>query len=97
MFRRHSYSTAEERFLRDASRPRAIRKGSNGADAWSVPHMQELRLQSYHDFDGAVFRTEAGWSVPAGYRSGDAEPRAATPLAGMVALSDRAKTAHTGS
>src|SRR5438309_3852887 len=84
-------------FLQDTSRPRAIRKGSNGADAWSVPHMQELRLQSYHDFDGALFRTEAGWSVPAGYRSVDAEARAARTRAGMVDLSDRAKIALTGS
>src|SRR5207247_1557654 len=37
--------------------------------------MQELRLQSYHDFDGALFRNEAGWSVPAGYRSVDAKAR----------------------
>jgi len=59
--------------------------------------MQELRLQSYHDFDGALFRTEAGWSVPAGYRSVDAEERAARTRAGMIDLSDRAKIALTGS
>src|SRR5947209_17987890 len=59
--------------------------------------MQELRLQSYHDFDGALFRTEAGWSVPAGYRSVDAEARAARTRAGMVDLSDRAKIVLTGS
>src|SRR5207244_13559709 len=59
--------------------------------------MQELRLQSYHDFDGALFRTEAGWSVPAGYRSVDAEARAARTRAGMIDLSDRAKIALTGS
>jgi len=59
--------------------------------------MQELRLQSYHDFDGALFRNEAGWSVPAGYRSVDAEARVARTRAGMVDLSDRAKIALTGS
>ena len=59
--------------------------------------MQELRLQSYHDFDGALFRNEAGWSVPAGYRSVDAEERVARTRAGMVDLSDRAKIALTGS
>src|SRR5207247_1151645 len=59
--------------------------------------MQELRLQSYHDFDGALYRNEAGWSVPAGYRSVDAEARVARTRAGMVDLSDRAKIALTGS
>src|SRR5947209_15819258 len=59
--------------------------------------MQELRLQSYHDFDGALFRTEAGWSVPAGYRSVDAEARAARTRAGMIDWSDRAKIRLTGS
>jgi len=74
-----------------------IRKESNGADASVVSFMQELALQSYHDFDGALFRTEAGWSVPAGYRSVDAEERAARTRAGMIDLSDRAKVALTGS
>jgi len=59
--------------------------------------MQELALQSYHDFDGALFRTEAGWSVPAGYGSVDAEERVARTRAGMIDLSDRAKIALTGS
>ena len=62
-----------------------------------IPYMQELRLQSYHDFDGALFRTEAGWSVPAGYRSVDAEVRAARTRAGLIDLSDHAKIALTGS
>ena len=59
--------------------------------------MQELRLQSYHDFDGALFRAEGGWSVPAGYRSIDAEVRAVRTRVGMIDLSDRAKIALTGS
>jgi folate-binding protein YgfZ len=59
--------------------------------------MQELQLRPYHDFNGAIFRDEAGWSVPAGYRSVDAEIRAARTRAGMIDLSDRAKIVLTGS
>jgi len=59
--------------------------------------MQELRLQSYHDFDGALFRAEAGWSVPAGYGSIDGEVRAVRTRAGMIDFSDHAKIELTGS
>jgi len=59
--------------------------------------MQELRLQPYHDLRGAIFRPEAGWSIPAGYGSLDAEVRAVRTRAGMIDLSDRAKIELTGS
>ncbi|TLZ76403.1 MAG: aminomethyl transferase family protein [Methanobacteriota archaeon] len=59
--------------------------------------MQELRLQPYHDLRGAIFRPEAGWSIPAGYSSLDAEVRAVRTRAGMIDLSDRAKIELTGS
>src|SRR3989475_4870825 len=59
--------------------------------------MQELRLQPYHDLRGAIFRPEAGWSIPAGYGSLDAEVRAVRTRVGMIDLSDRAKIELTGS
>src|SRR5213594_3411800 len=59
--------------------------------------MQELRLQPYHDLRGAIFRPEAGWSIPAGYGSLDAEVRAVRTRAGMIDRSDRAKIELTGS
>ena len=59
--------------------------------------MQELRLRPYHDLSGALFRPEAGWSVPAGYGALDAEVRAVRTRAGMIDLSDRAKIELTGS
>ncbi len=59
--------------------------------------MQELRLQPYHDLSGAIFRPEAGWSIPAGYGPVDAEVRAVRSRAGMIDLSDRAKVELTGS
>jgi folate-binding protein YgfZ len=59
--------------------------------------MQELRLRPYHDLSGAIFRPEAGWSVPAGYGPLDAEVRVVRTRAGMIDLSDRAKIELTGS
>ncbi len=59
--------------------------------------MQQLQLWRYHDLNGALFRPEAGWSVPAGYGPIDAEVRAVRARAGMIDLSDRAKIALTGS
>ncbi len=59
--------------------------------------MQELRLRPYHDLSGAIFRPEAGWSIPAGYGALDAEVRAVRSRAGMIDLSDRAKIELTGS
>src|SRR3989442_13840307 len=59
--------------------------------------MQELRLRPYHDLSGAIFRPEAGWSIPAGYGALDAEVRAVRSRAGMIDLSDRANIELTGS
>ncbi len=58
--------------------------------------MPELRLRSYHEVDGAVFRREAGWDVPSGYGALDREVDAVRRAAGMVDLSDRAKIAVRG-
>ena len=59
--------------------------------------MHELPLRPYHQASGATFRTEAGWSVPAGYGSVDEELRSVREHAGMIDLSDRAKIELTGS
>jgi len=59
--------------------------------------MQELRLRPYHDLEGAIFRPEAGWSIPATYGPVDAEVRAVRTRAGMIDWSDRAKIRLTGS
>ena len=59
--------------------------------------MQELRLTRFHELGGALFRPEAGWSVPAGYGSVDAEVRRVRHRAGMIDRSDRAKIELTGS
>src|SRR2546425_9980151 len=59
--------------------------------------MQELRLRPYHDLEGAVFRPEAGWLIPATYGPVDAEVRAVRTRAGMIDWSARAKIGLTGS
>jgi len=59
--------------------------------------MPELRLRSYHEVGGALFRTEAGWEVPSGYGALDTEVAAVRRAAGMIDLSDRAKVAVRGS
>ena len=59
--------------------------------------MQELRLRRYHDLEGAIFRPEAGWLIPAGYGSIEEEVRAVRRRAGMIDWSDRAKIRLTGS
>src|SRR3989442_15986731 len=59
--------------------------------------MQELRLRPYHDLEGAIFRPEAGWLIPAGYGSIEEEVRAVRRRAGMIDWSDRAKVRLTGS
>src|SRR5206468_4453345 len=59
--------------------------------------MQELRLRPYHDLEGAIFRPEAGWLIPATYGPVDAEVRAVRTRAGMFDWSDRAKIRLTGS
>ncbi len=59
--------------------------------------MQELRLRPYHDLEGAIFRPEAGWSIPATYGPVDLEVRAVRARAGMIDWSDRAKIRLTGS
>src|SRR3989449_11052417 len=58
--------------------------------------MQELRLRPYHDLEGAIFRPEAGWLIPATYGPVDAEVRAVRTRAGMIDWSDRAKIRLTG-
>src|SRR5947209_7763543 len=70
---------------------------SNGAEAIVRPTMQELRLRPYHDLEGAIFRPEAGWLIPAGYGSIEEEVRAVRRRAGMIDWSDRAKIRLTGS
>lgn len=59
--------------------------------------MRDLPLRSSHELSGAVFREDAGWSVPANYGSADGEVRAVRSRAGVVDLSDRAKVELTGS
>ncbi|MGI0149706.1 MAG: aminomethyltransferase family protein [Thermoplasmata archaeon] len=59
--------------------------------------MHQLRLWPIHDFGGALFRAEAGWSVPVGYGPVDAEVRAVRARAGMIDLSDHAKIELKGS
>jgi folate-binding protein YgfZ len=59
--------------------------------------MNQLPLQSVHDLAGAVFRDEAGWSVPATYATLGSEVRAVRNRAGMIDLSDHAKIELTGS
>ncbi len=59
--------------------------------------MRDLLLRPEHDFAGALFRNEAGWNVPAGYGSIDAEVRAVRAATGIIDLSDRAKIELTGS
>src|SRR5436309_9564637 len=59
--------------------------------------MQELRLRPYHDLEGAIFRPEAGWLIPAASGPVDAAVRAVRTRAGMIDWSDRAKIELTGS
>src|SRR2546428_4087190 len=59
--------------------------------------MQELRLRPHHDLEGAIFRPEAGWLIPAGYGSIEEEARAVRRRAGMIDWSDPAKVPLTGS
>ena len=59
--------------------------------------MSDLRLQSYHEIEGAVFRQEAGWLVPSSYGALDREVDAVRRGAGMIDRSDRAKIAVRGS
>lgn len=59
--------------------------------------MSDLRLRSYHEVSGAVFRKEAGWEVPASYGSLDREVDAVRRTAGLLDLSDRAKVRVRGS
>lgn len=55
-----------------------------------------LRLGSYHEASGAVFRSDAGWEVPTGYGSVGSEVRSVHGRAGLIDLSDRAKVRVTG-
>ncbi len=59
--------------------------------------MPELRLRSYHEVSGAVFRKEAGWEIPASYGSLDREVDAVRRAVGILDLSDRAKIRVRGS
>ena len=58
--------------------------------------MPDLRLRTYHEIDGAVFRLVAGWEVPSSYGALDREVDAVRRAAGMVDLSDRAKVSLRG-
>src|SRR2546425_13365812 len=59
--------------------------------------MQELRLRPYHDLEGAIFRPEAGWLIPAGYGSIEEEARAGRRRGGVVGLGGRAEGRPPGS
>ncbi|HEY7588763.1 MAG TPA: aminomethyltransferase family protein [Thermoplasmata archaeon] len=58
--------------------------------------MADLLLRPYHETRGAVFRSEAGWEVPSGYGSLEAEVGAVRRRAGMIDFGDRAKFRVTG-
>jgi folate-binding protein YgfZ len=58
--------------------------------------MSDLRLRSYHELSGALFRTEAGWEVPAGYGALDREVDAVRRTVGVVDFSDRTKVRVRG-
>ncbi len=71
---------------------------SNGARvSLRAERMTDLRLRSYHEFSGALFRKEAGWEVPASYGALDREVAAVRRDAGIIDLSDRAKVLVRGS
>ena len=59
--------------------------------------MSDLRLRSYHENSGALFRREAGWEVPASYGALDREVDAVRRTAGAMDFSDRKKVRVTGS
>src|SRR3989442_3653587 len=90
---------SEGRYETSDPRPRWGRRRirSNGADSMVRASMQDLRLRPYHDLEGAIFRPEAGWLIPATYGPVDAEVRAVRTRAGMIDWSDRAKIRLTGS
>src|SRR3989475_10135394 len=83
--------------LRRVQSPGWRPKAPSGTNVSAESRMQELQLRPYHDLSGAIFRAEAGWSIPAGYDSLDAEVRAIRTRAGMIDLSDRAKIELAGS
>ena len=58
--------------------------------------MSDLRLRSYHELSGALFRQEAGWEVPSTYGPLHEEVRAVRQGSGVIDLSDRAKVQITG-
>src|SRR3989454_5938760 len=70
---------------------------SNGAEAIVRPTMQELRLRPYHDLEGAIFRPEAGWLIPAGYGSIEEGGRAVRPPARVIGLDGPAQIPANGS
>jgi len=53
--------------------------------------MSDLRLRSYHEVSGALFRREAGWQVPTSYGPLGSEVAAVRTGAGMIDFGDRAK------
>ena len=59
--------------------------------------MSDLRLRTYHELSGALFRDEAGWAVPTGYGALDREIDAVRRTAGILDLSDRVKVLVHGS
>src|SRR5207249_7795909 len=97
--RGHPSQTKARAVMKLPTRPPAggPRITSNGADSMMRRSMQELRLRPYHDLEGAIFRPEAGWLIPATYGPADAEVRAVRTRAGMIDWSDRAKIRLTGS
>src|SRR2546428_740795 len=61
--------------------------------------MQELRLRPYHDLEGAIFRPEAGWLIPAGYGSIAGEGPGGRPRpqdAFMTFAVDKSHEGHVG-
>jgi len=55
-----------------------------------------LPLRGHHETSGAVFRSEAGWSVPGSYGPVSSEVAAVRTAAGAIDLSDRGKVEVRG-
>src|SRR2546427_9307052 len=83
--------------LRRVQSPGWRPKAPSGTNVSAESRMQELQLRAYHDLSGAIFRAEAGWQIPGGYDSLDAEVRALRTRAGMIDMSDRTKIELAGS
>ncbi len=87
--------------LPSRSPPDAVGAGGRAKVKWSgrmprAGRMSDLRLRSYHEVSGALFRREAGWEVPAGYGALDREVDAVRRTLGVFDFSDRTKVRVRG-